>query len=94
MNDDTRRNDSNTPIADSLASLETRLEAVESRLAYQEHWLDELDRALAGQEKRLAALETLSGAMQERLRQHHHALQNGDTSATEPRPEDERPPHY
>ncbi|WP_290799012.1 SlyX family protein, partial [Halomonas sp.] len=32
--------------------LAERLEALESRIAYQEHWLDTLDEAVATQERR------------------------------------------
>ncbi|WP_373182163.1 SlyX family protein, partial [Halomonas campaniensis] len=46
------------------ADLATRLEALESRLAYQEHWLDTLDEAVATQERRLARLERINDLMQ------------------------------
>ncbi|MDZ7854484.1 MAG: SlyX family protein [Halomonas sp.] len=74
------------------AELAMRLEALESRIAYQEHWLDILDVAVAGQEKRLSHLERLNALMQERLRDQQRALQENDT--TTPGPEDEVPPHY
>ena len=35
----------------SPAELAQRLESLESRLAYQEHWLDTLDQAVAQQER-------------------------------------------
>ena len=43
----------------SPAELAQRLESLESRLAYQEHWLDTLDQAVAQQERRLEKLEQL-----------------------------------
>nr|WP_133483610.1 SlyX family protein [Halomonas ventosae] len=74
------------------AELARRLEALESRIAYQEHWLDTLDAAVAGQEQRLARLERLNALMTERLRDQRRALQESDTST--PHPADEVPPHY
>ncbi|MFP4262317.1 MAG: SlyX family protein [Halomonas sp.] len=73
-------------------ALDARLEALESRLAYQEHWLDTLDEAIAAQEARLARLERINALMQQKLREQQRALREGD--ATSPRPEDEVPPHY
>ncbi|MDR9438781.1 MAG: SlyX family protein [Halomonas sp.] len=74
------------------AELARRLEALESRIAYQEHWLDTLDVAVAGQEQRMSRLERLNALMQERLRDQQRALQENDTAT--PRAEDEMPPHY
>ncbi|MCP1365153.1 SlyX family protein, partial [Halomonas sp. BBD48] len=62
------------PNDNTLDRLEKRLEALESRLAYQEHWLDTLDRAVAGQERRLTQLERLSELLQLRLREQHQLL--------------------
>ncbi|MFG6159049.1 SlyX family protein [Halomonas sp. 1390] len=78
--------------ATTPGELARRLEALESRIAYQEHWLDTLDEAVAGQERRLSQLERINVLMQERLRHQQRALQEGDEAA--PRPEDELPPHY
>ena len=72
--------------------LARRLEALESRIAYQEHWLDTLDAAVAGQEQRLSQLERLNALMTERLRDQQRALQENDTVT--PGPGDEVPPHY
>ena len=72
--------------------LAQRLEALESRIAHQEHWLDTLDEAVATQERRLTRLERINDLMQEKLREQQRALQEGD--ATAPGPEDEVPPHY
>ncbi|OAZ97220.1 SlyX family protein [Halomonas sp. G11] len=77
----------------SPAELNQQLESLESRLAYQEHWLDTLDQAVAQQERRLATLEQLSALMRERLREQHQALQANDAPDTS-RPEDDIPPHY
>ena len=77
----------------SPAELAQCLESLESRLAYQEHWLDTLDQAVAQQERRLEKLEQLSALMRERLREQHQALQAGDSQGSF-RPEDDIPPHY
>ncbi|MGM0536651.1 MAG: SlyX family protein [Pseudomonadota bacterium] len=74
------------------AELARRLEALESRIAYQEHWLDTLDQAVVSQERRLARLERINDLMQDKIREQQRALQEGD--AAQPRPEDELPPHY
>ncbi|MFO8047072.1 MAG: SlyX family protein [Halomonas sp.] len=75
--------------SDALAE---RLEALESRIAYQEHWLDTLDEAVATQERRLTRLERINDLMQEKLRDQQRSLQEGDAAA--PGPGDEVPPHY
>lgn len=92
MNGNTQRNDSSMVNDDTLVRLERRFEALESRLAYQEHWLDTLDQAVAGQEQRLAQLERLGELMQRRLRDQQQALQGLDDD--DYRIEDEVPPHY
>ncbi|SEL36820.1 SlyX protein [Halomonas daqiaonensis] len=92
MNGDTQRENSTMGTDSTPAELTRRLEALESRIAYQEHWLDTLDEAVAGQEQRMSRLERLNALMQERLRDKQRALQEGD--ATAPEPMDEVPPHY
>ncbi|UYG04267.1 SlyX family protein [Halomonas sp. LR3S48] len=89
MNSDTQRDDSSMSLSQALA---TRLEALESRIAYQEHWLDTLDEAVASQERRLAQLERINALMQEKLRDQQRALQDSEMAA--PSPQDEVPPHY
>ncbi|MFQ3786641.1 SlyX family protein [Halomonas sp. A29] len=89
MNSDTQRDDSSMSPEHALA---TRLEALESRIAYQEHWLDTLDEAVASQERRLAQLERINALMQEKLRDQQRTLQ--DSEMTAPSPQDEVPPHY
>ena len=92
MNDDTQRGDSSMSAQRPSDALAERLEALESRLAYQEHWLDTLDEAVATQEQRLTRLERINDLMQEKLRDQQRALQEGDAAA--PGPGDEVPPHY
>jgi SlyX protein len=96
MNGNTQRSDSTMTNDNTLDRLEKRLEALESRLAYQEHWLDTLDQAVAGQERRLTQLERLSELLQLRLREQHQLLQsqNGGPGEEGYRLEDEVPPHY
>nr|WP_300312105.1 SlyX family protein [Halomonas sp.] len=90
MNNDTPQRESITETTESSAETAQRLEAIESRLAYQEHWLDTLDAAIAQQERRLMELERLSRMMQERMRE----LRSADSLGPAPGPEDELPPHY
>lgn len=92
MNDDTQRDDSSMSADRASLDLAQRLEALESRIAHQEHWLDTLDEAVATQERRLTRLERINDLMQEKIREQQRALQEGD--AMTPRPEDEVPPHY
>ncbi|WP_290788709.1 SlyX family protein [Halomonas sp.] len=92
MNDDTQRKDSSMSLHRASGDLAERLEALESRIAYQEHWLDTLDEAVATQERRLTRLERINDLMQEKLRDQQRALQEGDAAA--PGPGDEVPPHY
>nr|WP_298250938.1 SlyX family protein [uncultured Halomonas sp.] len=73
-------------------ALDERLTALESRIAYQEHWLDTLDQAVAAQEARLTQLERINVLMQRKIREQQQALQEGDAAA--PSAEDELPPHY
>lgn len=84
---------------DSLASREANLEArlieLESRLAYQEHWLDGLDKALAQQHLRLETLERMGELLRRRLREQQQAIQAQETGGGgDAFPVDERPPHY
>jgi len=77
----------------SPAELYQRIETLETRLAFQEDWLDTLDHAVTDQARRLDKLEQISALMRQRLREQQHALQaDNDTPAS--RPEDDIPPHY
>ncbi|MHB0776819.1 SlyX family protein [Halomonas sp. WWR20] len=78
--------------ADSLALLEQRLEGLESRLAYQEDWLDTLDQAIARHGQLLERLERMNELLQQRLRANHQALDAEEDAGF--RTEDEIPPHY
>ncbi|MDN6180370.1 MAG: SlyX family protein [Halomonas subglaciescola] len=74
----------------SPAALDARLEELETRLAYQEAWLDTLDQSVIDQQRRLDALEKLSALMRERLRAQHSP--SGADATTHP--DSEPPPHY
>lgn len=92
MSSDTQRNDSTMGASSTPDDWTRRLEALESRIAFQEDWLDTLDDAIATQERRLTRLERINDLMQEKLRDQQRALQETDDTA--PGPEDEVPPHY
>jgi len=92
MNGDTQPENTTMSTDATPAELARRLEALESRIAYQEHWLDTLDEAVAGQEQRLSRLERLNALMQEKIRDQQRALRENDTAT--PGPADEVPPHY
>ena len=66
---------------------EERLELIESKLAYQEQSLNELDEALAGQQARIAELEALCKSLISRVQTIGEAVPQAGA-------EDERPPHY
>jgi SlyX protein len=66
---------------------EDRLIEIESKLAHQEHLLEELNDALGNQQSQITHLEALCRSLIERLRSLGDA---GDGEV----PGDERPPHY
>lgn len=92
MKDDTQPWKSNTVEPTSRMSLEARLDALESRVAFQDDWLETLDRLVREQASELEKLTRLNQLMRERLSEQRQAIDElgGDT----PRPEDELPPHY
>ncbi|MEC8917277.1 SlyX family protein [Salinicola sp. MIT1003] len=92
MKDDTQPWKSNTVEPTSRMSLEARLDALESRVAFQDDWLETLDRLVREQASELEKLTRLNQLMRERLSEQRQAIDElgGDV----PRPEDELPPHY
>ncbi|WFF41877.1 SlyX family protein [Salinicola endophyticus] len=91
MNDETQPSKSNTANPASLRSAEARLEALESRLTYQEDWLETLDARVREQSAEIERLTRINALMQQRLREQRSALDaldGGSESAHE------RPPHY
>lgn len=77
----------------SPAELYQRIETLETRLAFQEDWLDTLDQTVATQAQRLDKLERISNLMRQRLREQQQG-QSTDNETAVSRPEDEIPPHY
>ncbi|RKR04455.1 SlyX protein [Kushneria sinocarnis] len=94
MNTPPQPDDSNMHAEGSLEATLTRLEDLESRLAWQEDWLERLDETLNRQAATLDRVERLCNLMQTRLREQRSALdelQHDQGGAPE---HDERPPHY
>ena len=73
------------------ASMLEQIEALETRLAFQEDWLESLDRTVIEQGRQIERLERMNTLLQQRLREQGDA-QNRFSAV--PSPEDERPPHY
>ncbi|KAA0019870.1 SlyX family protein [Salinicola corii] len=92
MKDDTQRRQSSTVETPSRTTSEARLDALESRLTFQEDWLETLDRLVRQQATELERLGRVNALMRERLNEQRQAIdeQGGEM----PRPEDELPPHY
>lgn len=68
---------------------EERFVDIESRIAHQEHLIEQLNQALIEQQMRVTGLEKTCRSLAERLRQIADEPQ-----ASGSRPEDDRPPHY
>jgi SlyX protein len=66
---------------------ENRLINIETKLAHQEHLVDELNLALTDQQSRITELEALCRRLVERL-------QSLAESAAGEAGDEERPPHY
>jgi SlyX protein len=66
-----------------------RLINIETKVAYQEHLVEELSAIVADQQQRIDRLETRCRSLLERIR----ALGDG-SGAGAGSPDDERPPHY
>lgn len=66
---------------------EHRLVEIESRLAYQDQQLHELNEVITKQQEKIMRLEELFGSIVERIR----SLAKTETADLPP---DERPPHY
>lgn len=76
-------------IDSTLAQVIERANDMESRLAWQEDWLERLDEALIAQSATIERLDRLCQLLAGRLgeqREHLEEIQQGES--------DERPPHY
>ncbi len=65
--------------------LSERIDALESRLAYQDQTIEQLNETITAQWKQIDALTRQLSALTERLQ---------EAEATAPAPANERPPHY
>ncbi|MAM57127.1 MAG: hypothetical protein CMN25_07320 [Salinicola sp.] len=92
MKDDTQRRQSSTVETPSRTTSEARLDALESRLTFQEDWLETLDRLVRQQATELERLGRVNALMRERLSEQRQAID--ELGGEMPRPEDELPPHY
>ena len=70
---------------DKLRTLSDRLDAVESRLMYQDDTIATLNQTITDQWIKIEALARQVGALNERLQ---------EAEASAPAPANERPPHY
>ncbi|MFC0268810.1 SlyX family protein [Kushneria aurantia] len=86
-----QRDDSNTTIDTTLERVLARVDDLESRLAWQENWLERLDQTLIHQSATIERLERRCQLMATRLGEHRSAL---EALGGEPEGSDERPPHY
>lgn len=73
-------------------ALQARLEALETRLAFQDDWIDTLDSTLIAQQRQIELLERRTALLQHKLRDQHDALAR--MSGSDSSLDDERPPHY
>jgi SlyX protein len=69
----------------SEKELSDRIDALESRLMYQDETIEQLNTTITAQWKQIDALTRQLGALNERLQQ---------AEANAPAPTNERPPHY
>jgi SlyX protein len=70
---------------DELRTLSGRLDAVESRLMYQDDTIETLNKTITDQWIKIEALARQVAALSERLQ---------EAEANAPGPANERPPHY
>lgn len=71
--------------ANDLRTMSDRLDAVESRLMYQDQTIETLNQTITDQWIKIEALIRQVAVLSERLE---------DTEASVPAPANERPPHY
>ncbi|REC94067.1 SlyX protein [Kushneria indalinina DSM 14324] len=81
--------DSNMHIDTTLKQVIERVDDMESRLAWQEDWLERLDETLIAQNATIERLERLCNLMAQRLGEQRESLESMQSDSAE-----ERPPHY
>ncbi|MEM7407651.1 MAG: SlyX family protein [Pseudomonadota bacterium] len=74
-------------MSDVAPSPDTRLEAIESKLAFQEHTIAQLDDVVTALRKEVDQLRDVQRVLLERLREMGDADAPSNTA-------EERPPHY
>ena len=79
---DPKTNNANT---DELRTMSDRLDAIESRLMYQDEAIETLNQTITDQWIKIEALLRQVAALSERLE---------EAEASVPAPANERPPHY
>lgn len=75
-----------------ITALLERLDALETRVAFQEDWLDTLDQTLIAQQRQIERLERHTTMLQHKLRDQNDTLSR--LSGNDHSLDDERPPHY
>ncbi|WP_456268171.1 SlyX family protein [Kushneria sp. AK178] len=73
----------------TLKQVIERINDMESRLAWQEDWLERLDETLITQNATIERLERLCNLMAQRLGEQRESLESLQADSAE-----ERPPHY
>ncbi|GHC28660.1 hypothetical protein GCM10010082_22660 [Kushneria pakistanensis] len=81
--------DSNMHIDITLKQVIERANDMESRLAWQEDWLERLDETLIAQNATIERLERLCNLMAQRLGEQRESLESMQSDSAH-----ERPPHY
>lgn len=89
MNTPPQQADSNMHIDTALEQVVERANDLESRLAWQEDWLERLDKALITQNATIERLERLCNLMVQRLGEQRESLESIQSDSAQ-----ERPPHY
>ncbi|MBV1881116.1 MAG: SlyX family protein [Pseudomonadales bacterium] len=67
--------------------MDKRLDEIETKLAYQEHTIQELNDVVFQQQKQIDKLELI-------CKRQHERLSDISDSIPEGKPQDEKPPHY
>jgi len=66
----------------------TRLEAIETKIAYQEDLIEELNKTVYQQQQKLEQLQATCDSLAQHIASLYESVNDGS------KPENERPPHY